>query len=312
MTEIFPADADLNALSGTVGDIGVPHMTIAQAPHYSNKLRRSNWLDRVLGVVNVCRVYMDSTDADDECSVYAGDGVVCAYAGSTNNSLTDNQTNYVYLTSADALVINTTGFPAAAVVHRRLATIVMSAGEWDILTGLSDHRATWLAGMAGGGELVKHPIDITAGAGDYMLREGGWGDGAVYRYGPDTQNTTMIHEYRLPIATLPAKYLADQDVKVVINAHVDDAGGGTMGACTIDVEVYEIGDDGTASADLCATAAQSLTNAAADYTFTVTDTALAAGDRLRVILRTSIVESADAGPLLGRINSVEIQCDEAG
>lgn len=48
------------------------------------------------------------------------------YAGSINNSLTNNSWNYVYLNNSGVLTINTTGFPTVA--HLRLAKILTQGG----------------------------------------------------------------------------------------------------------------------------------------------------------------------------------------
>ena len=49
------------------------------------------------------------------------------YLGSCNNAVTDNATNYVYLNSSGALVINTTGYPGTS-LHIRMARVVAHNG----------------------------------------------------------------------------------------------------------------------------------------------------------------------------------------
>lgn len=57
---------------------------------------------------------------------YELDGVRQNYAGSINNSLTDDSWNYIYLDYDGALNINTTGFPSTT--HIRLAKFLTQSG----------------------------------------------------------------------------------------------------------------------------------------------------------------------------------------
>lgn len=93
---------------------------------------------------------------------------------------------------------------------------------------------------------------------------------------------------------LPSDYIDGGAVSIVVSAMVILAGDAANDATsTIDVEVFEQSKSaGTVGADICATAAQTLATAGADYTFTVTPTGLVAGDTLNVKLTTSVVETA--------------------
>lgn len=63
------------------------------------------------------------------------DGTLVTYAGTASQAMTTAATNYVYLTDAGALTVNTTGFPVTA--HVRLATVVAGATT---LTSITDSR----------------------------------------------------------------------------------------------------------------------------------------------------------------------------
>ena len=72
---------------------------------------------------------------------FNGDAVV-TYAGSTGNALTDDATNYIYLTASGTLTINTTGFPLPSnTQHIRLAAITTASGAYDADTAVVDWRA---------------------------------------------------------------------------------------------------------------------------------------------------------------------------
>lgn len=98
--------------------------------------------DRIIPLAGP-RVYKDSTDSALQCSVAAGkfvhNGTVVSYAGATNQTLTDATANYLFLTHAAALVINTTGWPSYP--HLRLAVITPAAGAFDDPTQIVDWRA---------------------------------------------------------------------------------------------------------------------------------------------------------------------------
>jgi len=127
------------ALSGTTnGRTGTAYCTIGQAEYYTADYRKEAINNRILALANELRVVKDG---DLTCGVWAGefmDGrTVRTYAGSAENALTDDSTNYVYLTAAGVLTINTTGWPAAA--HVPLATIATGSASSAGVSGQYDH-----------------------------------------------------------------------------------------------------------------------------------------------------------------------------
>ena len=154
-------------------------------------------------------------------------------------------------------------------------------------------------------------LDATGGAGKFSVSAGGWGTGTLILEGEDAQNATKTDTLCFEFA-LPVEYVADADVKVNVHARYDDSGGGTNPTCTIDVEAYELTDAGAVGADLCTTAAQSLTTSFGGMTFVLTDTDLTAGDRLLVLVRASVQEGGDTGTLTAQIGSIEMQLDVQG
>ena len=126
------------------GDAGLPFGQAGGYPYYVWACQLVDLLDRMLlRSANALRVYQDSTDGDLECSVYVGrfaaGATVVTYAGSLNNTLTNNATNYLYLTAAGVLTINTTGFPSpAATPHVPLATVKTGSASAAAVSGLYD------------------------------------------------------------------------------------------------------------------------------------------------------------------------------
>ena len=154
-------------------------------------------------------------------------------------------------------------------------------------------------------------LDATGSDSNFKINAGGWGSGTLTLDGPTVQNTTKTTTLAFEFC-LPAEYQADQDVQLVVHAKYDDSGGGTSPTCTVDAEVYELGDDGTVGSDLNSTAEITLTTTFADSAITITDTGITAGERLMCLVRTSITEGGDTGTLQAVIGSVEIQCDIKG
>ena len=314
ITEVYPADAAFDALgqagAAGQGDTGMPLTVIGAAPHYTNKLRHQNWIDRFLYRLNSCRITQDTDDADNQFSMFAGADMPI---GSTLTDIaeakaqtlaTDNGTNYMYLDSAGALQCEA-AFPTDESFYFPLASIVAAAGEYDLLTDVADLRPLWSGGAVAG--LVAHKIPLVGNCGDFFITDGGWGDGSLTVKGADVVNATLPNAMEF-IYELPPGYVADGAVTVRFRAKY--AGTGTAGTCTIDIECYELDADGAAGADINATAAINLTNAFADREFTITDTGLAPGDRIRVLMRTSIQETGAANPLYAQLGSMEVECLE--
>lgn len=66
------------------------------------------------------------------------DGTEVSYAGTASQAMTASQTNYVYLTDAGTLTVNTSGFPAT--VHLPLAVVVTGGST---VTSITDRRPVY-------------------------------------------------------------------------------------------------------------------------------------------------------------------------
>ena len=324
MAELNLSAADLLALSGTVDSLsGVLHMTKGDGYDWFNNfaasLHRLSLCVAPLG----CRVYKDD---DLTCGVRAGKywwaGTLTTYAGATAQALSDDATNRIYINAATgALAITTDAWSTlASTAHIRLAEIVTADGVYDI-TDITDLRGAGLLTPINNYELKPERLslmtcrnadgtvlDATGAATAFAINAGDWGTGTLTLLGADAVGaaitSTLCFEY-----TLPDNYIADTDVKLMIRAKYDDGEGGSSPTCTIDAEAYELDDSGAVGSDLVTTAVQSLTNAFADYTFVMTDTGLAAGDRLMVLVRTVITEGGGSFALFSVIGSIEMQTD---
>ncbi|MHC4718665.1 MAG: hypothetical protein ACYS5V_16985, partial [Planctomycetota bacterium] len=137
-TDLTAAAAD--ALSGTTdAGTGLTYPAIGESTYYTTMYRLIRRL-LTLAVMpgNQLRVYRDGelTFGVRPGQVALGTTMV-SYAGCAAGSLTNNQTNYVYLTVADLLAgdsasVSTTGFPADGTFFVPLAEIVTAAGTYTI------------------------------------------------------------------------------------------------------------------------------------------------------------------------------------
>ena len=152
MAELCPSDAELNALSGTSdAEQEVHYVTTGEAPYYTSFYKFVHRLLLAARRAGDLRVYKDAalTFGVRAGKYFNGDTLV-EYSGAAAQALTNNQTNYVYLTAAGALTVNITGFPVPSVTpHVRLATVLTAAGDYAI-GDITDMRGTALLSVARG------------------------------------------------------------------------------------------------------------------------------------------------------------------
>lgn len=131
-----------DALSGTTDtNTGRIYNTIGDSTYYTEHYEHEVIANRILALANELRVVKDGTLT---YGVFAGrymhGTTEVNYAGSTGNALTDDDTNYIYLTAAGTLTKNTTGFPDEGTTpHIPLATILTASGTY-AATDITDMR----------------------------------------------------------------------------------------------------------------------------------------------------------------------------
>jgi len=150
--ELFPADSYLEALSGlTESTTGVYYPAKGEGlDWYVSFVKCIYRLVRNVSVASGLRVYKTG---DLICGVKPGkffDGnTLRQYAGVSEQSLTDNATNYLYLLADGTLTVNTTGFPDPSTTrHIRLGTIETSSGTYSD-DDITDYRICHIWELAG-------------------------------------------------------------------------------------------------------------------------------------------------------------------
>jgi hypothetical protein len=150
----------------------------------------------------------------------------------------------------------------------------------------------------------------TAGTDDLAIIEGTLGTDAPTIQSSDGKATTITQYARFQFV-LPPEYTDQQNLVVRIRAGMITTI--SDGTATVDVQAYRHDEDGGVSADLCATAAQtinSLTKSNKD--FTVTGSTLFAGDTLDIRLAVAITDTATGTAVIGEISRVAMLLDIKG
>ena len=141
MSETNPSNSVLDALSGTTdAQTGVVYPTKGSMPWYTAFYQLICRLLKVSTRANDLRAFKDGTLTFGVAAGtwYNGDTAV-SYAGAAAQALTNNATNYVYLTAAGALTVNTSGFPTPSTApHIPLAIIPTGTASLAGTTGLYD------------------------------------------------------------------------------------------------------------------------------------------------------------------------------
>ena len=135
MAEAELSDSILNAMKGTEDaeqEVYFPDYT-SDNPHYTAVYRMLYRLLTVARRAGDLRVFKDGAlTFGVRPGRYADGDTLVDYAGAAAQALTNNATNYIYLTAAGELTVNTTGFPVPSTTpHIPLATIVTAGGDYD-------------------------------------------------------------------------------------------------------------------------------------------------------------------------------------
>lgn len=171
MSEQYLSDSELAALSGTSdAEQDVLYIATGESPYYLSFYKMLHRLLEVARRAGDLRVFKDG---DLSFGVRAGKfmngDTAVAYAGSLANALTDNATNYIYLTAAGVLTKNTSGFPNPSLTpHLPLATILTAAGAY-AHSDITDYRGRCflrvLTGLSAAAMQDLLPnLNVTAGA----------------------------------------------------------------------------------------------------------------------------------------------------
>jgi len=152
--------------------------------------------------------------------------------------------------------------------------------------------------------------DTTGAAGNPQLVMGGYGSGTGIFTGEDAQAAAKTETLCFDFA-MPECYVAAETITAKLSCRYNDAGTNTMATKTVDCECYEIAEAGTASADICATAIQTIDGTMTSYSFTITPSAEVPGDLLRIFYQI-IIEGDSNGVVKAEFGGFTMDLDIKG
>lgn len=158
-------------------------------------------------------------------------------------------------------------------------------------------------------DAVQTVLTGTSGTDDLGIYGGTFGTNPM-RVSTGDVKTVSVTRYARFQFQLPAEYIAAETVAIIVNAGCQTTA--ADGSATIDFEVYQVTDK-TLSADLCATAAQSINSSTfAEKTFLITSTGLTAGDVLEARVTIASVDTATGTAVDPSFTELFLACDIKG
>jgi hypothetical protein len=216
------------------------------------------------------------------------------------------------ITSADTHT-GTLDISGATVTYRAVANADVSASAAIVRTKMALENATvYRQPLQQMRNIDGTVMDATGGAGLFSIANGGFGVGTLVLDSEEVQNNTK-NDYLCFEFAIPPEYVADDDVVVAVDIIADDSGAANLSTATLEIEAYELADNGTVGANLAAGGAQDLTGSDAYQTITsaITDTGLVAGDKLMVMMHLQLIEDANTA-LTAHIGNIEVRLDIQG
>ncbi|MFW6145742.1 MAG: hypothetical protein ACOC7R_00245 [Planctomycetota bacterium] len=161
MAELPLTDTDADALGGTTdAELDLTYPSIGQSPYHTTLYRLLGRLATLVKTPGALRVYRDGTlTFGVRPGRASGGSVTYEYAGATEQALTDDATNSIYLVINGTdleLTVNTSGLPDPAVTpHVPLATIDTGTASIEGVSGtysaddITDLRASAMLRVVG-------------------------------------------------------------------------------------------------------------------------------------------------------------------
>ena len=148
----------------------------------------------------------------------------------------------------------------------------------------------------------------TAASDDLALIGGTFGTAPPMIQAGDLKAAGATTRYARFQAVVPSSYDTAETLSIVISAGMKTTVASV--SCTVDVEAYKLDKISGISADLCATAAQSINSLVfASKTFTITSSSLSAGDVLDVRIAIACNDAATATAVTPTIAGLDLVCD---
>ena len=152
----------------------------------------------------------------------------------------------------------------------------------------------------------------TAAADDLAISGGTWATHSLYLTAGDLKAAGATTRRARCVFALPPEYDAGETVNIRISAGMGTTIADT--SCTVDVEIYVNGRDGTIDgSDLVTTAATTMNSTTfANRDFVVTATALLPGDELDIRVSITCTDGATATVVEPKLGAIEMLLDIRG
>lgn len=145
---------------------------------------------------------------------------------------------------------------------------------------------------------------------DLGIAQGTSGTDAPTIQSDDAGGATVAQKLGLQFV-LPTEYDDGKDIQLRIRAGMITTI--SDGTATVDVQAYLHDGDGSVAGDACTTAAQSINNLSkANKDFVITPTGVVSGDTFDVVVTVTIIDSGNAGVMLGEISRIDKLLDIKG
>lgn len=156
-------------------------------------------------------------------------------------------------------------------------------------------------------DAVQTLLPGTSSADDLGLYGGTWGTNPMKIQTSDLKTLGAVTRYARVEVPIPECYVAGQSIAVIIAGYMTTAVADA--SCTVDVEAYRRDKTGGISADLCATAAQSINSLTpAEKSFTITPTTFTPGDVMEIRIAIACNDAAGASAVIPTISAVDLSC----
>ena len=152
--------------------------------------------------------------------------------------------------------------------------------------------------------------NTAGGSDDLYIEDGTWNTNAWLLRSDDAGGTTVT-QYAARSVVIPFEYEDGESLTIRVPCAMAVV---SNTSADIDVECFASDGDGTLSADLCDTAAQSFNSATfANKDFVITPTTLTASMVLFIRLKVVITDGTNAAPdIAAKISDVALLCDTRG
>ena len=124
-------------------------------------------------------------------------------------------------------------------------------------------------------------LDTTGAAGNPKIVQADKDNGDIYLEGENAQSGEKVEIISREFA-VPFQWRDAEQISISVWANYTDAGSSVMTSNFIDVKAYEVGTDGVAGADICSTAAQTLSTTSTEFEFVISNTYLSRADSIVV------------------------------